>query len=69
MARRDISCVGTDVSVIGYGPRIADALTVAEKRAPAGVSIEVIDQRMVAVVSGDLASRRPQSEIQSTVEV
>lgn len=60
MAGRDISRVGSDVSVIGYRALIADALTVAEKRVPAGVSIEVIDLA---------ASGRLQSPIQSTVEV
>ena len=38
---------GTDVSLIGYGRPIHDALAVAEKLAGEGISVEVIDLRTV----------------------
>ena len=39
---------GADVSVIGYGAQIADALSVAERLAEDDVSVEVIDLRTIA---------------------
>jgi pyruvate dehydrogenase E1 component beta subunit len=39
---------GTDVSVIGYGRPIEDALKVATKLAAEGISVEVVDLRTIA---------------------
>jgi pyruvate/2-oxoglutarate/acetoin dehydrogenase E1 component len=39
---------GTDISIIGYGKAIIDALSVAEAMADDGVSIEVLDLRTIA---------------------
>jgi pyruvate/2-oxoglutarate/acetoin dehydrogenase E1 component len=39
---------GSDLSIIGYGRPIADALQVAEKFAADGISIEVVDLRTIA---------------------
>src|SRR3546814_10249898 len=39
---------GTDLTIIGYGRPIADALAVAEKLAAEGISIEVVDLRTIA---------------------
>ena len=44
----NVSRVGTDVSVIGYGAQIADALDVADKLATEGISVEVVDLRTIA---------------------
>jgi acetoin:2,6-dichlorophenolindophenol oxidoreductase subunit beta len=48
LGKANISRTGTDVSVIGYGAQIADALGVAEKLADDGISVEVIDLRTIA---------------------
>ena len=39
---------GTDLSIIGYGRPISDALAVAERLAGEGVSVEVVDLRTIA---------------------
>lgn len=48
LGRAHVARTGTDVSVIGYGAQIADALGVAEKLAAEGLSVEVVDLRTVA---------------------
>jgi pyruvate dehydrogenase E1 component beta subunit len=48
LGKANISRSGTDVSVIGYGAQIADALVVAEKLAEEGIDVEVVDLRTIA---------------------
>lgn len=48
LGKANVSRTGTDVSVIGYGAQIADALGVAEKLAEEGISVEVVDLRTIA---------------------
>jgi acetoin:2,6-dichlorophenolindophenol oxidoreductase subunit beta len=48
LGRAHVSRAGTDVSVIGYGAQIADALEVAESLAGDGISVEVVDLRTIA---------------------
>ncbi|MEV6236606.1 transketolase C-terminal domain-containing protein [Lentzea sp. NPDC051838] len=48
LGKANVSRTGTDVSVIGYGAQIADALIVAEELAAEGVSVEVVDLRTIA---------------------
>jgi pyruvate dehydrogenase E1 component beta subunit len=48
LGRANVSRAGTDVSVIGYGAQIADALEVAESLAGDGISVEVVDLRTIA---------------------
>jgi transketolase C-terminal domain/subunit len=48
LCQANVSRAGTDVSVIGYGAQIADALGVAEKLAEDGISVEVVDLRTIA---------------------
>ncbi|MFC8827371.1 alpha-ketoacid dehydrogenase subunit beta [Streptomyces sp. NPDC057137] len=48
IGKANVSRSGTDVSVIGYGAQIADALGVAETLAGEGISVEVIDLRTIA---------------------
>ena len=48
LCQANVSRAGTDVSVIGYGAQIADALGVAEKLAADGISVEVVDLRTIA---------------------
>jgi pyruvate/2-oxoglutarate/acetoin dehydrogenase E1 component len=43
-----IARAGTDVSVIGYGRPIGQTLTIAEKLAGEGISVEVVDLRTVS---------------------
>lgn len=48
LGKAHVSRSGTDVSVIGYGAQIADALNVADRLAAEGVSVEVVDLRTIA---------------------
>ena len=48
LCKANVSREGTDVSVIGYGAQIADALIVAERLAEDDISVEVIDLRTIA---------------------
>lgn len=48
LGKAAIAREGTDVSVIGYGRPIPDALLVAEQLAAEGVSVEVVDLRTVS---------------------
>jgi pyruvate/2-oxoglutarate/acetoin dehydrogenase E1 component len=48
LGKANVSLTGSDVSVIGYGAQIADALTVADKLAEEGISVEVVDLRTIA---------------------
>ena len=48
LGKAHVARAGTDVSVIGYGRPIVDALAVAEKLAAEGISTEVVDLRTVA---------------------
>ncbi|MGP4015012.1 alpha-ketoacid dehydrogenase subunit beta [Saccharopolyspora sp. 5N708] len=48
LGKANVSRAGDDVSVIGYGAQIADALDVAEKLAGEGISVEVVDLRTIA---------------------
>jgi pyruvate dehydrogenase E1 component beta subunit len=48
LGKANISRTGADVSVIGYGAQIADALGVADRLAPEGIDVEVVDLRTIA---------------------
>ncbi|WP_426163591.1 alpha-ketoacid dehydrogenase subunit beta [Sandarakinorhabdus sp. DWP1-3-1] len=48
LGKAAIARAGTDVTVIGYGRAINDALAVAEALAGEGVSVEVVDLRTIA---------------------
>lgn len=48
LGKAHVARPGDDVSVIGYGRPVADALAVAEKLAAEGISIEVVDLRTVS---------------------
>ena len=48
LGRANIVRAGTDVTVIGYGRAVPDALAVSETLAAQGISVEVIDLRTVA---------------------
>ncbi|MDO7842178.1 alpha-ketoacid dehydrogenase subunit beta [Sphingomonas immobilis] len=48
LGKANVARTGSDVSVIGYGRPINDALAIAEKLSGEGVSVEVIDLRTVA---------------------
>jgi len=48
LGKANVSRQGTDVSVIGYGAQVADALDVAEKLAADGISVEVVNLRTIA---------------------
>jgi pyruvate dehydrogenase E1 component beta subunit len=48
LGKANVSREGSDVSVIGYGAQIADALDVAERLAADGISVEVVDLRTIA---------------------
>ena len=47
-----ISRVGTDVTIIAYGPAVADSLLAAETLAAEGIEAEVIDLRTIAPIDG-----------------
>jgi pyruvate/2-oxoglutarate/acetoin dehydrogenase E1 component len=48
LGKANVARKGSDISVIGYGRPIADALAVAERLAGEGVSVEVVDLRTIA---------------------
>lgn len=48
LGKAKVQRAGTDLSIIGYGRPIADALAVADKLAAEGLSIEVVDLRTIA---------------------
>jgi acetoin:2,6-dichlorophenolindophenol oxidoreductase subunit beta len=48
LGKASVARAGTDVSVIGYGRPIMDALKVADQLAAEGVSVEVIDLRTIS---------------------
>lgn len=48
LGKAAIPRTGTDLSIVGYGRCIADALQVAERFANDGISIEVVDLRTIA---------------------
>jgi pyruvate dehydrogenase E1 component beta subunit len=48
LGQANVARSGTDISLIGYGRPIADALAVAEQFAQGGISVEVIDLRTIA---------------------
>jgi acetoin:2,6-dichlorophenolindophenol oxidoreductase subunit beta len=48
LGRAAIAREGRDISIIGYGRPIADALAVAAELAPLGASAEVVDLRTIA---------------------
>lgn len=47
LGKADVLREGSDISVIGYGRAIRDALKVAERLAGAGISVEVLDLRTI----------------------
>jgi acetoin:2,6-dichlorophenolindophenol oxidoreductase subunit beta len=46
--RRRLATEGKDLSIIGYGRPIGDALGVADELAKSGISIEIVDLRTIA---------------------
>jgi len=48
LGKANVTRQGSDVSVIGYGAQIADALGVAEQLAEEGLDVEVVDLRTIA---------------------
>jgi acetoin:2,6-dichlorophenolindophenol oxidoreductase subunit beta len=48
LGKANVSRSGADVSVIGYGAQIADALVVANKMGEEGIDVEVVDLRTIA---------------------
>ena len=48
LGKANVARTGTDVTVIGYGRPINDALAIAERLAGEGISVEVIDLRTVS---------------------
>src|ERR1700736_2076024 len=48
LCKANVSRSGADLSVIGYGAQIADALVVANKLAEEGIDVEVVDLRTIA---------------------
>lgn len=53
LGKAHVARSGSDLSVIGYGRPIMDALAVAEKLATEGISVEVVDLRTVAPLDMD----------------
>jgi pyruvate/2-oxoglutarate/acetoin dehydrogenase E1 component len=47
-----ISRVGTDATIIAYGPAVADSLLAAETLAAEGIEVEVLDLRTIAPIDG-----------------
>jgi pyruvate dehydrogenase E1 component beta subunit len=48
LGKANVARTGSDISVIGYGRPIADALAVAERLAGRGISVEIVDLRTIA---------------------
>jgi pyruvate/2-oxoglutarate/acetoin dehydrogenase E1 component len=48
LGKANVARAGSDVSVIGYGRPLRDAMVIAEKLAGEGISVEVVDLRTVA---------------------
>jgi acetoin:2,6-dichlorophenolindophenol oxidoreductase subunit beta len=48
LGKANVARVGSDVTIIGYGRPVGDALAVAEQLAGEGVSVEVVDLRTIA---------------------
>lgn len=48
LGKANVAREGTDLTIVGYGRPIGDALAVAERLAESGVSIEVVDLRTIA---------------------
>jgi pyruvate/2-oxoglutarate/acetoin dehydrogenase E1 component len=48
LGKANVARVGSDVTILGYGRPVGDALAVAEKLAGEGVSVEVVDLRTIA---------------------
>jgi len=53
LGRASVPREGSDVSVVGYGRPIRDALKIAEKLASEGISVEVVDLRTVSPLDTD----------------
>ena len=53
LGRASVRRDGTDVSLIGYGRTVLDALTVADRLAPEGISVEVVDLRSLVPLDVD----------------
>lgn len=53
LGRANVTREGRDVSVIGYGRPIRDALPIAERLAGEGVSVEVVDVRTISPLDTD----------------
>ncbi|MFC4944224.1 alpha-ketoacid dehydrogenase subunit beta [Pseudonocardia sp. GCM10023141] len=48
LGKANVCRAGTDVTVIGYGAQLGDALAVADELAGEGISVEVVDLRTIA---------------------
>ncbi len=53
----DVKRVGTDITFVGWGPAILDALKAAEKLAAEGISAEVVDIRSLIPLDMDTILR------------
>lgn len=57
IGKAHVTRVGSDVSVIGYGTPIADALAVADRLAEDGIDAEIVDLRTIAPFDSDAIMR------------
>jgi acetoin:2,6-dichlorophenolindophenol oxidoreductase subunit beta len=53
LGKAHVARAGSDVSVVGYGRPIRDAMVLAEKLAGEGISVEVVDLRTVSPLDTD----------------
>jgi pyruvate dehydrogenase E1 component beta subunit len=53
LGRASVRRTGTDVTLVGYGRTVLDALAVAELLAPDGISVEVVDVRSLVPLDVD----------------
>jgi len=57
LGKANVVRVGTDVSVIGYGRPITNAIQIAEKLAAEGISVEIVDLRTVSPMDTETVLR------------
>jgi pyruvate dehydrogenase E1 component beta subunit len=53
LGQASVRRIGTDVTLIGYGRTVLDALAVADLLAPDGISVEVVDLRSLVPLDVD----------------
>jgi pyruvate/2-oxoglutarate/acetoin dehydrogenase E1 component len=57
LGKANIVRTGSDISVVSYGRPIKDALEIAERLAPEGISVEVVDLRTVSPMDTETVLR------------